>query len=140
MIRMASIRGFGGVPEVRLLDMDATGSMNSTASWSHVPGISLLGHAISPVGDVALAVRLDTSIKRDYIAAFAANALLIYVYPLPRVMRADPVGVAIALDDQRAPEAVVVFHDGDLVTVLPTLSSPPTAPGAVRGPSENPTP
>lgn len=140
MIRYANISAFAGTPEVRLLDMDATGSMNGTAAWTPVPGISLLGHAISPVGDVALAVRLDKSIKRDYIAAFAANALLIYVYPLPHVMRADPVGVAIALDAERAPEAVVVFHDGDLVTVLPTLSSPPTAPGAARGPSENPTP
>ena len=96
--------------------------------------------SISPVGDVALAVRLDKSIKRDFIAAYAANALLIYVYPLPEILRADPVGVAIALDDERVPEAVVVFHDGDMVTILPPLSSPPTAPGAARGPLENPTP
>ena len=37
----------------------------------------------------------------------------------------DPVGVAIA------PDAVVVFHDGDTLTILPELSAPPTAPGAV---------
>lgn len=140
MIRVANISAHSGIPEVRLLDIDATGSMNGQAAWTPVPGISVLGQAISPVGDVALAVRMDKSIKRDFIAAYAANALLIYVYPLPEILRADPVGVAIALDDERVPEAVVVFHDGDTVTVLPPLSSPPTAPGAARGPLENPTP
>jgi len=140
MIRVANVSALSGFPEIRLLDIDATGSMNGQAAWTPVPGISLLGQAISPVGDVALAIRMDKSIKRDFIAAYAANALLIYVYPLPEVLRADPVGVAIALDDERVPEAVVVFHDGDLVTVLPPLSSPPTAPGAARGPLENPTP
>ncbi len=144
LVRFATITTFGtpsgGVPEVRLLDLDATGSMNGTAAWTPVPGISLLGQAISPVGDAALAIRLDRSIKRDFIAAYAANALLIYVYPLPVVARPDPVGVGIALAADRAPEAVVVFHDGDLVTVLPPLSAPPTAPGAARAPLENTTP
>lgn len=140
MIRSASISHYAGAPEVRLLDVDATGSLNGAAAWTSVPGIALVGQAISPVGDVALAVRLDKSIKRDFIAAYAANALLIYVYPLPQVMRPDPVGVAIALDNDRAPEAVVVFHDGDQLTVLPTVSSPPTAPGAATRPSQNPTP
>lgn len=140
MIRSATISGRSGTPEVRILDVDATGSLNGTAAWTPIPGIALTGHAISPVGDVALAVRLDKSIKRDFIAAYAANALLIYVYPLPQVMRPDPVGVAIALDAERAPEAVVVFHDGDLVTVLPTVSSPPTAPGAASKPSQKTTP
>ena len=140
MIRVANVSGLSGKPEIRLLDIDATGSMNGQAAWTPVPGISLLGQAISPVGDVALAIRMDKSIKRDFIAAYAANALLIYVYPLPEILRADPVGVAIALDDERVPEAVIVFHDGDVVTVLPPLSSPPTAPGAARGPLENPTP
>ncbi len=140
MIRVANVSAHSGTPEIRLLDIDATGSMNGQAAWTPVPGISLLGQAISPVGDVALAIRMDRSIKRDFIAAYAANALLIYVYPLPEILRADPVGVAIALDGDRAPEAVVVFHDGDTVTVLPPLSSPPTAPGAARGPLENPTP
>ncbi|MBA3451880.1 MAG: hypothetical protein H0T42_02145 [Deltaproteobacteria bacterium] len=140
MIRVANVSAHSGTPEIRLLDIDATGSMNGQAAWTPVPGISVLGQAISPVGDVALAIRMDKSIKRDFIAAYAANALLIYVHPLPEVLRADPVGVAIALDDERVPEAVVVFHDGDTVTVLPALSSPPTAPGAARGPLENATP
>jgi hypothetical protein len=140
MIRVATISGRFGDPEVRLLDIDATGSMNGQASWSTVPGIAILAHAISPVGDVALAVRLDKTLRHDYIAGYAANALLLWVYPLPETARVDPVGVAIALDAERAPEAVVVFHDGDTVTILPELSSPPTAPGAVRGPLENATP
>jgi hypothetical protein len=59
---------------------------------------------------------------------------MMYVCPLPEVPRADPVGVAIA------PDAVLVFHDGDTFTVLPVLSSSPTAPSAPRAPSQNPTP
>ena len=140
MVRMANINAFDGNPEIRLLDMDATGSMNGTASWTPVPGFQLLGAALSPVGDAALAVRLDRNIKRDYIAAFAANALLIYITPLPEVMRPDPVGVAIALDETGAAEAVVAFYDGDQLAVLPNLSAPPTAPGATAGALQNPTP
>ena len=140
MVRVATISGRFGDPEVRLLDIDATGSMNGQASWSTAPGIAILAHAISPVGDVALVVRLDKTLKHDYVAGYAANALLLWVYPLPETARVDPVGVAIGLDAERAPEAVVVFHDGDTVTILPELSSPPTAPGAVRGPSKNATP
>lgn len=140
MVRVASVNARFGEPEVRLLDIDATGSMNGQASWAALPGISLLANAISPVGDVALAVRLDKTLKHDYIAGFAANALLLWVYPLPETARVDPVGIAIGLDAERAPEAVVVFHDGDTLTILPELSSPPTAPGAIRGPSENATP
>ncbi|HEY5945239.1 MAG TPA: hypothetical protein VIV40_07105 [Kofleriaceae bacterium] len=121
-------------PELLLFDVDATGSLNWQVSTSPAPGIGLIGHAIDPVGDVALAVRLDTSLERDYIAAYAANARLLWTYQLPRMPRPDPVGIAIAND------AVVVFHDGDTFTVLPELSAPPTAPAAVKAPSENATP
>jgi hypothetical protein len=140
MVRMVKIGNVTGTSEVRILDMDATGSMNGTASWTPVPGISILGQTISPVGDAALAVRMDSSIKRDFIAAYAASALLIYVFPLPEVLRADPVGVAIALDEEGHSEAVVAFYDGDQVAVLPNVSAPPTAPGATAGPLENATP
>jgi hypothetical protein len=99
-----------------------------------VPGIGIIGHAISKVGNTVMAVRLDTSLQRDYIAGFAANAALQWTYALPPTQRPDPVGIAITHD------AVVVFHDGDTITVLPELSAPPTAPGAVREPSENATP
>jgi hypothetical protein len=57
-----------------------------------------------------------------------------WAYPLPRMPRADPIGLAVV------PDAVLVFHDGDTLTVLPELSAPPTAPGAARLPLENSTP
>jgi len=134
LVRVSSAIMHEGRPELLLFDIDATGSLAGQVSMSPAPGIGLIGHGIDSVGDVALAVRLDTSLERDYIAGYAANALLMWTYPLPRVPRADPVGLAVASD------AVVVFHDGDTFTVLPELSAPPTAPGAVRPPSENTTP
>jgi hypothetical protein len=79
-------------------------------------------------------IRLDTSLERDVVVGWAANALLMWAWPLPEVKRADPVGVAVA------PDAVLVFHDGDTFTVLPELSAPPTSPGATSGSSKNPTP
>jgi hypothetical protein len=133
MIRASNAGAFGGSPEMNLFDIDATGSMHGQVAFP-VPGIGLIGHAIDSVGDTALAVRLDRSLERDFIAGYAANALLMWVYPLPRQPRPDPVGVAVAND------AVVVFHDGDTLTILPELSAPPTAPGAAKPPSENPTP
>lgn len=133
MIRLTSIGVFGGNPELNLLDMDATGSLHGQAAFP-VPAISALGHAIDAVGNTAIAVRMDASLRHDFIVGYAANALLMYVYPLPEVPRADPVGLAIA------PDAVLVFHDGDTFTVLPELSAPPTAPGATERPSQNPTP
>ncbi len=134
MVRAASAGGHGEHPEIMLFDMDATGSMHGQVSLYPVPGIGIIGHASSKVGNTALAVRLDTSLERDYIAGYAANAALQWIYPLPQTPRPDPVGLAVTHD------AVVVFHDGDTVTVLPELSAPPTAPGAVAEPSENATP
>jgi hypothetical protein len=133
MLRLSSARRYRGQAELSLMDIDATGSMHGQVAFP-VPGIGLVGHAIDAVGDVALAVELDASLARDFIAGYAANSLLMWVYPLPRVPRADPIGVAVASD------AVLVFHDGDTLTVLPELSAPPTAPGATRPPSENTTP
>ena len=133
MVRVASVGAFGGVPEMNLLDVDATGSLHGQAAFP-VPAIGLLGSAIDAVGNTAIAVRMDTSLRHDFVVGYAANALLVYVYPLPEVPRADPVGVAVA------PDAVLVFADGDTFTVLPELSSPPTAPGVPKDPSQNPTP
>jgi len=133
ILRVVNIGAWAGSPEVQVIDMDATGSLHAAVARP-TPGIALLGHAVSPVGDAALAVRMDRSIRRDFIAGYAANAMIVWVYPLPEVPRADPVGVAVA------PDAVVVFHDGDTLTILPALSAPPTAPGAPAPPSRNPTP
>jgi hypothetical protein len=126
MIRAMNIGAFGGLAELNLLDIDATGSMHGQAAFP-VP-------AISAVGNTAIAVRMDSSLRHDFVVGYAANALMMYVYPLPEIPRADPVGVAVA------PDAVIAFHDGDTVTVLPELSAPPTAPGAPHEPSRNPTP
>jgi hypothetical protein len=133
MVRVASIGAFGGRAEMNLLDIDATGSLHGQAAFP-VPAISALGHAIDAVGNTAIAVRMDRTLRHDFLVGYAANALMMYVYPLPEVPRTDPVGVAIA------PDAVLVFHDGDTFTVLPELSAPPTAPGAPKPPSQNPTP
>jgi hypothetical protein len=133
MVRASNAGAFGGEPELNLFDIDATGSLHGQVAFP-VPGIMLLGHAIDSVGDVAIAVRLDRSLERDFIVGYAANALLMWVYPLPKQVRLDPVGVAITSD------AVVVFHDGDTLTILPELSAPPTSPGATKAPSENATP
>jgi hypothetical protein len=133
MLRIVNLGGRDGSPVVRVIDMDATGSLNAAIARP-MPGIALLGWDTSSVGDTALAIRLDRSLRRDFIAGYAANAMVMWVHPLPEVARPDPIGVAVA------PEAVVVFHDGDTLTILPELSAPPTAPGAARAPSQNPTP
>jgi hypothetical protein len=133
MVRAVRTGAFGGHPELNIFDIDATGSMHGQVAFP-VPGIGLIGHAVNSIGDTALAVRLDTSLERDFVAGYAANALLMWVWPLPKEARPDPVGLAVASD------AVVVFHDGDTLTVLPELSAPPTAPGAAKPPLENATP
>ncbi len=133
MIRVSNVGRFGGVAEMSLFDIDATGSLHGTVAFP-VPGIGINGHGIDSVGDAALAIQLDRSLDHHFIVGYAANALLMWVYPLPVVQRPDPIGVAVA------PDAVVVFHDGDTLTVLPELSAPPTAPGATHPPSENTAP
>lgn len=133
MVRAARIGPFAGVSEMNLLDIDATGSLHGQVAFP-VPALSMLGYAIDAVGTTAIALRIDASLRHDYIAGFAPSALLMYVYPLPEIPRPDPVGVAIA------PDGVLVFHDGDSFTVLPDLSAPATAPGATHAPSRNPTP
>ena len=95
MVRVSNVGRFAGDPELNLMDIDATGSMHGQVAFP-VPGIGLVGHAIDSIGDVAIAVQLDRSLDHDFIVGYAANALLMWVYPLPRVQRADPVGIAVA--------------------------------------------
>ena len=133
MVRVSNVGRFGGMAEMSLFDIDATGSLHGTVAFP-VPGIGINGHGIDSVGDAALAIQLDRSLDHHFIVGYAANALLMWVYPLPVVQRPDPIGIAVA------PDAVVVFHDGDTLTVLPELSAPPTAPGATHPPSENTAP
>ncbi len=122
-------------PDINLIDMDATGSLRAQVA-KPTPGIAVLADAVSSIGDAALAVRLDSSLRRDFVVGYAANALLMYVWPLPEHQRVDRVGVAISEEA----DAVVVFHDGDTLTVLPELSAPPTSLGATRAASKKPTP
>jgi hypothetical protein len=133
MIRLANVGVYAQHPEINLFDIDATGSLHGQVAFP-VPGIGVLASGIGAVGDTALAIELDASLRRDYIVGFAANALIMWVYPLPEIARSDAIGVAVA------PDAVVVFHDGDTLTILPELSAPPTAPGAAKAPSQNPAP
>jgi len=72
--------------------------------------------------------------SRDVGRRWLGRAHRVVDVPLPQQLRGDPVGLAIASD------AVIVFRDGDTLTVLPELSAPPTSPGAARAPSENATP
>src|SRR6185295_16620036 len=81
MVRVASIGVFGGVAEMNLLDIDATGSLHGQAAFP-VPAISALGHAVDAVGNTAVAIRMDSSLRHDFVVGYAANALLMYVYPL----------------------------------------------------------
>ncbi|MDQ3337265.1 MAG: hypothetical protein M4D80_19040 [Myxococcota bacterium] len=128
LVRVVNVRAMAGDSELHVIDMDATGSLRATVARP-TPGVALRGYGVSARGDAALVVRMRDG--RDVIAAYAANALLVYVHVLPRVR--GEVGVAVAED------AVVVIHD-DQLGVLPELSAPPTSPGATRGSSKNPTP
>lgn len=133
MIRIANAGAFRDSPEIHVIDIDATGSLRAQVA-KPAPGIAVVGWSASPVGDAALAVRVDNSLTRDAIVGYTANAILLWVFPLPEVKRVDPIGVGWASD------AVVVFHDGDTVTVLPELSAPPTTPGAPASSLRIPTP
>lgn len=133
MLRLANASS--RFPDINLIDMDATGSLRAQVA-KPTPGIDVLAAAVSSVGDAAMAVRVDSSLRRDTIVGYAANALLMWVYPLPEHQRLDRVGIAISEEA----DAVVVFHDGDTLTVLPELSAPPTSLGATRAASKNPTP
>ena len=132
LVRVLDLGAYAGTPEAHLIDIDAGGSMRATVARP-TPGVALLGHGVSARGDAAIALRGSSG--RDFVVGYAANALLVYVHALPRSTRVRAhVGVAVA------PDAVVVFHDGDRVTILPELSAPPTAPGATSSASQNPTP
>ena len=132
LVRVLNLGAYAGAPEAHVIDMDATGSLRAAVARP-TPGVALLGSGVSTQGDAAIALRLDSA--HDFVAAYASNAMLMYVHVLPPAAHTrDRVGIAVADD------AVVVFHDGDRLSVLPELLAPPTAPGATRSSSKNPTP
>jgi len=80
-----------------------------------LPGLQVLAAAHGARG-FAIAVRLDTSLQHDYVAALTADGLVTWVYelpPPPNGGRAQPTGLAITDD------LVVVFHDAVAVAALP---------------------
>ncbi|HEY0255153.1 MAG TPA: hypothetical protein VGC41_26680, partial [Kofleriaceae bacterium] len=101
MVRVVNAGRYAGVPELNVFDIDATGTLNGQVAIP-TPGIGLVGHAVNAIGDTVLAVQLDRRLDHHFIVGYAANALLMWVYPLPVVQRADPVGLSVA------PDAVVV--------------------------------
>ena len=121
MVRVAHLNGVSGIGHVELLDIDATGSKRGQAAFP-MPGIALLGHDFAAAnGNTVLAVRMDSSLQHDFIVGYDGHSTVLWTWHLPVIARPDPVGVAIAND------GVVVFHDGDRLTVLPPLSQSPTA-------------
>lgn len=120
--RAIDIAAVRGAPAFGLVDLDAAG-MPHPAPGPRVPGIAVLDAALASSGAAALAIRIDTSMQRDVVAAYTADGHLAWTAPLPIRPRPDPVGVAIA------PDAVLAFFDGDTLAVW----APPPA-------SQNPTP
>lgn len=107
LLRIVNLGAYGGVPEAHVIDMDATGSLHAAVARP-TPAHALLGFATNE--RTALALRGEI----DFVAGYARNARLVYVHALPRGTRTR-VGVAVT------DEGVVVFHDGDRITVLPEI-------------------
>ncbi len=115
MLRVARIgTRFNPRGEIDVLDIDATGSRHGQAAFP-TPGIALLGTAVAADGACALASRVDTTLTHDLIVTYDAQARQRWVYALPEIPRADPVGLAIVRD------GVLAFFDGDTVAVLPKM-------------------
>lgn len=121
MLRVASTSRFGGEADVNVFDVDATGSLHGTVAFP-VPGVEVVASGIDAAGDATLAIALDE--RRTYLVGFAATAAILWAYPLPAIPRADPIGIAATQ------AAVVAFHDGDTVTILPAPLANAAAPGA----------
>jgi hypothetical protein len=122
MARAVKLDGVSGKGVIDLLDVEVTGSRQGQAGTT-VPGIAVLAHALRAPGDTVLAIRLDATVQHDFVSAHDARGRLAWVWPLPERPRVDPVGLAITAD------AVIAFHDGDRVAILPPVSV-----------SQNPTP
>lgn len=117
LARPSSVRSVGessAGASFDVLDLDALTGTGAQAA-TPAPGIQILATASGPNQSAALVVRLDRSLRRDYVIAYTSTAHVAWVYPLPEALRPDPVGLAIAAD------AVLVFHDGDTLSVLPPI-------------------
>jgi hypothetical protein len=120
MVRVVNLHGASGKGYVDIIDIDTTGSKRGQAG-TLVPGIQVLTTAFAR-GDSIIAVRADTSLLHDFVAAHDARGGLVWVWPLPTpAPRVDPVGAAFTDDG-----SVIVFFDGDRLVVLPAVSRNPT--------------
>ena len=120
----------------RLLLLDMAGTDGALGSVSHsFPGAAAVASAFGAGGTTIVAVRLDDSNVRHYVAAFDGNGMPLWAWPLPEPPNAAP---------REAPPQVALSGDGwvvalfdDRLAILPLVSEPPTPD---LGPSRNPTP
>jgi hypothetical protein len=112
------VRGFHLPPTVAAIQPAVVHarSVSWRAVGTPVPGIQLLAAAHGP-GGFAVAVRLDASLGRDYVAAYAADGAVAWVYPLPPPA---PPGRGLPVGLVWTDGAIVVFFDGAVVAGLPT--------------------
>jgi hypothetical protein len=120
----------------RLLLLDIAGTDGSLGQVSHsFPGAAAVASAFGAGGTTIVAIRLDDSNLRHYLAAFDGNGLAMWAWALPEppdgAPRATPPQVALSADGW-----VVALFD-DRLAILPLVSEPPTPDLA---PSRNPTP
>jgi hypothetical protein len=118
----------------RLLLLDMAGTDGTLGQVSHsFPGAAAEASAFGAGGATIVAIRLDDSAMRHYVAAFDGNGLPMWAWPVPEpaAPRAVPPQVALTMD-----QWVVVLFD-DRVAFLPLVSQAPTPEPA---PSRNPTP
>ena len=110
--------------------------------WSELappeqPVQQMPGEDVNPAREEYRQALLDVPVRSGRLLTVSASTVSLrgwqYVRFVPSPAKAgrNPVGVA------NAPDAVLVFHDGDSFTVLPELSAPPTAPGAPRPPGRS---
>jgi outer membrane protein assembly factor BamB len=120
----------------RLLLLDMAGTDGALGSVSHsFPGAAAVASAFGAGGTTIVAVRLDDSNLRHYIAAFDGNGMPLWAWPLPEPPGATPRAAApqVALSG----DGWVVALFDDRLAIIPLVSEPPTPD---LGPSRNPTP
>jgi hypothetical protein len=120
----------------RLLLLDVDGIDGTLGQVSHsFAGAAPVASAFGAGGATILAIRLDDTAMRHYIAAFDGNALPLWAWPLPEPPGATPRAtspqVGLAADGW-----VVALYD-DRLAILPLVSQTPTADPS---PSRIPTP
>jgi hypothetical protein len=106
-----------------LLDIAGTDGMLGQVSHSF-PGVAAESSAFGSGGTTIVAIRLDDTALRHYLAAFDGNGMAMWAWPLPEPVdgapRTTPVRVALA------PDGWVVALFDDRLAIVPLVSEPPT--------------